>query len=165
MKYSDKNFGVCRDQLHGAALAYHRHPRPGKLEIVATKNMRDAADLSLAYSPGVGITMSGISVRSIQGTLYTAKGNLDASAPMLPSPNTAVPLVITATRLLLLRMIRSENRCILTGRIRSSGDLDSQIDGLDLNGLTGERLEGLRHRTDRRHRIGVKVWASAGVIF
>ena len=36
-----------------AALDYHEHPKPGKLEIRATKPMATGRDLSLAYSPGV----------------------------------------------------------------------------------------------------------------
>ena len=31
-----------------AALTYHRYPKPGKLEVVATKNMVDQRDLALA---------------------------------------------------------------------------------------------------------------------
>ena len=36
-----------------AALDYHEFPKPGKLEIRATKPMATGRDLSLAYSPGV----------------------------------------------------------------------------------------------------------------
>ena len=35
------------------ALFYHQHPRPGKLEIQATKPLGNQRDLALAYSPGV----------------------------------------------------------------------------------------------------------------
>ena len=35
------------------ALDYHEFPKPGKLEIRATKPMANGRDLSLAYSPGV----------------------------------------------------------------------------------------------------------------
>ncbi|MFX8481513.1 hypothetical protein ABTL74_19365, partial [Acinetobacter baumannii] len=41
------------DDLHQAALAYHRLPRPGKLEIQASKPLANQRDLALAYSPGV----------------------------------------------------------------------------------------------------------------
>jgi len=34
--------------LRGAALHFHEHPRPGKLEIVATKPLANTRDLSLA---------------------------------------------------------------------------------------------------------------------
>ena len=41
------------EDLRTAALAYHRLPRPGKLEIQATKPLANQRDLALAYSPGV----------------------------------------------------------------------------------------------------------------
>src|ERR1700746_3437424 len=41
------------EDLHPAALAYHRLPRPGKLEIQASKPLANQRDLALAYSPGV----------------------------------------------------------------------------------------------------------------
>ncbi|MCU7923485.1 MAG: hypothetical protein KZQ88_12405 [Candidatus Thiodiazotropha sp. (ex Dulcina madagascariensis)] len=41
------------EALRRAALDYHRSPRPGKLEIKATKPMANQCDLALAYSPGV----------------------------------------------------------------------------------------------------------------
>src|SRR5262245_39730444 len=41
------------DDLHTGALVYHRLPRPGKLEIQATKPLGNQRDLALAYSPGV----------------------------------------------------------------------------------------------------------------
>ena len=36
-----------------AALDYHKHPRPGKLEVRATKPLANGRDLARAYSPGV----------------------------------------------------------------------------------------------------------------
>lgn len=36
-----------------ASLEYHRHPRPGKIEVVPTKPLANQRDLALAYSPGV----------------------------------------------------------------------------------------------------------------
>ncbi|WP_370450694.1 NADP-dependent malic enzyme [Palleronia sediminis] len=39
--------------LRAAALDYHRHPRPGKLEVRATKPLANGRDLARAYSPGV----------------------------------------------------------------------------------------------------------------
>ena len=38
--------------LKKAALEYHEFPRPGKLEIRATKPMANGRDLARAYSPG-----------------------------------------------------------------------------------------------------------------
>src|SRR5438309_11881697 len=56
-KFGTGNAGVrmssYSEDLHSAALAYHRLPRPGKLEIQATKPLANQRDLALAYSPGV----------------------------------------------------------------------------------------------------------------
>ena len=37
------------------ALEYHASGRPGKIEVVPTKETKTQKDLSLAYSPGVAI--------------------------------------------------------------------------------------------------------------
>ena len=37
--------------LKADALHFHREPRPGKLEIAATKPLANQRDLALAYSP------------------------------------------------------------------------------------------------------------------
>ena len=37
------------EELNSAALAYHRFPKPGKLEIQATKPLANQRDLALAY--------------------------------------------------------------------------------------------------------------------
>ncbi|HHI71875.1 MAG TPA: hypothetical protein ENJ91_12800, partial [Rhodobacteraceae bacterium] len=42
-----------KTRLRQDALDYHEHPKPGKLEIHATKPMANGQDLALAYSPGV----------------------------------------------------------------------------------------------------------------
>ena len=41
------------EDLKAGALVYHRLPKPGKLEIQATKPLGNQRDLALAYSPGV----------------------------------------------------------------------------------------------------------------
>ena len=48
------------EDLRSAALAYHRLPRPGKLEIQATKPLGNQRDLALAYSPGVAAACEAI---------------------------------------------------------------------------------------------------------
>ena len=60
----------------GDPLAYHQHPKPGKLEIVATKPMETQADLSLAYSPGVADVCTQIEKETHDVYKYTAKANL-----------------------------------------------------------------------------------------
>ncbi|TXI06890.1 MAG: hypothetical protein E6Q73_00100, partial [Pseudorhodobacter sp.] len=41
------------ENLRQAALDYHEFPKPGKLEIRATKPLANGRDLARAYSPGV----------------------------------------------------------------------------------------------------------------
>ncbi|MGY9011162.1 MAG: hypothetical protein ACKVLN_02970, partial [Rhodobacterales bacterium] len=41
------------ESLRKAALDYHQFPKPGKLEIRATKPLATGRDLARAYSPGV----------------------------------------------------------------------------------------------------------------
>ncbi|OED36875.1 malic enzyme [Chromatiales bacterium (ex Bugula neritina AB1)] len=64
------------DELRDAALQYHRYPKPGKLEISATKNMVNQRDLALAYSPGVAIACEEIVKDSSQAAELTARANL-----------------------------------------------------------------------------------------
>ncbi len=60
------------------ALVFHAHPRPGKIEIRATKPMATQRDLSLAYSPGVAAPVRAIAENPDAVFDYTAKGNLVA---------------------------------------------------------------------------------------
>ena len=66
------------DKLHDAALHFHEFPKPGKLEIVATKPLANTRDLSLAYSPGVAIPCEEIAADPAAAYKYTSKGNLVA---------------------------------------------------------------------------------------
>ncbi|MDR6266495.1 NADP-dependent malic enzyme [Roseobacter sp. N2S] len=61
-----------------AALDYHEFPKPGKLEIRATKPMATGRDLSRAYSPGVADACLEIEKNPADAVRYTAKGNLVA---------------------------------------------------------------------------------------
>jgi malate dehydrogenase (oxaloacetate-decarboxylating)(NADP+) len=65
-------------ELRQAALEYHEHPVPGKLAIVATKQMSNQHDLSLAYSPGVAAACEEIVADPANAFRYTARGNLVA---------------------------------------------------------------------------------------
>jgi malate dehydrogenase (oxaloacetate-decarboxylating)(NADP+) len=60
------------------ALAFHRHPQPGKISITPTKPMGTQRDLSLAYSPGVAVPVRAIARDPDRAYDYTAKGNLVA---------------------------------------------------------------------------------------
>ena len=66
------------DSFRESALAYHRLPRPGKLEIAPTKTMANQRDLALAYSPGVAAPCEEIAADATAANLYTARGNLVA---------------------------------------------------------------------------------------
>ncbi len=64
------------DQARHAALDYHEFPKPGKLEIRATKPLANGRDLSLAYSPGVAEACLEIKADPSTARRYTARGNL-----------------------------------------------------------------------------------------
>jgi malate dehydrogenase (oxaloacetate-decarboxylating)(NADP+) len=59
-----------------AALDYHEFPRPGKLEIRATKPLANGADLARAYSPGVAEACLQIKTDPATASRYTIRGNL-----------------------------------------------------------------------------------------
>src|SRR5881409_455559 len=58
------------------ALEYHEKGRPGKIEVVPTKEAKTQHDLSLAYSPGVAEPCKEIAANKENVYKYTAKGNL-----------------------------------------------------------------------------------------
>src|SRR6187551_1382827 len=58
------------------ALEYHSKGRPGKIEVVPTKDAKTQRDLSLAYSPGVAEPCKEIAAHKEDVYKYTAKGNL-----------------------------------------------------------------------------------------
>jgi malate dehydrogenase (oxaloacetate-decarboxylating)(NADP+) len=60
------------------ALEYHAKGRPGKIEVVPTKEAKTQRDLSLAYSPGVAEPCKEIFEDIENVYKYTAKGNLVA---------------------------------------------------------------------------------------
>ncbi len=67
-----------KDILRQAALLYHEFPKPGKLEIRATKPLANGRDLARAYSPGVAEACLEISNVPENASRYTARGNLVA---------------------------------------------------------------------------------------
>jgi malate dehydrogenase (oxaloacetate-decarboxylating)(NADP+) len=60
------------------ALYYHSKGRPGKIQVIPTKETSTQRDLSLAYSPGVAEPCLEIAENVENAYLYTAKGNLVA---------------------------------------------------------------------------------------
>ncbi len=68
----------AKQTLRSAALFYHEHPKPGKLEIRATKPLANGRDLSRAYSPGVAEACLEIKADPANAARYTSRGNLVA---------------------------------------------------------------------------------------
>ena len=64
--------------LRQAALDYHEHPKPGKLEIRATKPLANGRDLARAYSPGVAEACLEIKADPMNASRFTSRGNLVA---------------------------------------------------------------------------------------
>jgi len=64
-----------QSDLQLASLALHTKGRPGKLEILPTKSLATAHDLSLAYSPGVAAPCLEIEKNPDTAYDYTIKGN------------------------------------------------------------------------------------------
>jgi malate dehydrogenase (oxaloacetate-decarboxylating)(NADP+) len=67
-----------QDNARQAALDYHEFPRPGKLEIRATKPMANGRDLARAYTPGVAEACLEIKADPAAAARFTARGNLVA---------------------------------------------------------------------------------------
>src|SRR3954466_11520013 len=60
------------------ALEYHSKGKPGKIEVIPTKEAKTQRDLALAYSPGVAEPCKEIALNKDDVYKYTAKGNLVA---------------------------------------------------------------------------------------
>ena len=75
---TDESRMTPKETQRQAALDYHRLPRPGKLEIRATKPLANGRDLARAYSPGVAEACLEIKADPATARDYTARGNLVA---------------------------------------------------------------------------------------
>lgn len=73
---TEKN--LTSGDLDEQALFFHRYPRPGKLEIQATKPLGNQRDLALAYSPGVAAPCLAIRDNPEMAAEYTSRANLVA---------------------------------------------------------------------------------------
>ena len=69
---------MSKTSLKEEALHYHAKGRPGKIEVIPTKETANQRDLSLAYSPGVADPCLEIAKKKEDVYKYTAKGNLVA---------------------------------------------------------------------------------------
>jgi malate dehydrogenase (oxaloacetate-decarboxylating)(NADP+) len=77
-KMNNDNNDLAHSDLEDAALFFHKHPTPGKLEIQATKPLGNQRDLALAYSPGVAAPCLAIRDDPATAADYTARANLVA---------------------------------------------------------------------------------------
>lgn len=75
---TDTKTDAAKEAVRKAALNYHEFPKPGKLEIRATKPLANGRDLARAYSPGVAEACIEISKNPVDASRYTARGNLVA---------------------------------------------------------------------------------------
>ena len=64
------------DELHDAAISYHKYPKAGKLDVVPTKKMVNQRDLALAYSPGVAAACTEIATNPAAAAELTIRANL-----------------------------------------------------------------------------------------
>ena len=67
-----------QDNARQAAMDYHEFPKPGKLEIRATKPLANGRDLGRAYTPGVADACLEIKADPSTASRYTARSNLVA---------------------------------------------------------------------------------------
>ena len=64
------------DDLKKAALAFHRLPKPGKLDVQPSKPLGTQRDLSLAYTPGVAAVCETIAENPEEAASLTGRQNL-----------------------------------------------------------------------------------------
>ncbi|WP_455477484.1 NADP-dependent malic enzyme [Bartonella sp. B41] len=74
----NNNSNLLKTELDSTALFYHQYPKPGKLEIQATKPLDNQRDLALAYSPGVAAPCLAIHEDPNLAAQYTSRSNLVA---------------------------------------------------------------------------------------
>ncbi|TMV52510.1 NADP-dependent malic enzyme, partial [Thioclava sp. BHET1] len=65
-----------QDNLRQAALDYHEFPRPGKLEVRASKPLANGRDPSRAYSPGVAEACLEIKADPANAARFTGRANM-----------------------------------------------------------------------------------------
>ena len=111
------------------ALEFHSHKRPGKLEIIASKNMTTKRDLALAYSPGVAVPVKKISENPEAAYDYTSKGNLVAVIS-----NGSAILGMGDLGALASKPVM-EGKSVLFKRFADIDSIDIEIDSKDTNSI------------------------------
>jgi malate dehydrogenase (oxaloacetate-decarboxylating)(NADP+) len=109
------------------ALEFHTHKKPGKIEIVSSKNMTTKRDLALAYSPGVAAPVNAISKDPETAYDYTSKGNLVAVIS-----NGSAILGMGNLGALASKPVM-EGKAVLFKRFADIDSIDLEIDSNDVN--------------------------------
>src|SRR5215475_4838893 len=115
--------------LDEQALFFHRYPRPGKLEIQATKPLGNQRDLALAYSPGVAAPCLAIRDNPETAADYTSRANLVA----VISNGTAV-LGLGNIGPLASKPVM-EGKAVLFKKFASIDVFDIEIEALDIEAM------------------------------
>jgi malate dehydrogenase (oxaloacetate-decarboxylating)(NADP+) len=109
------------------ALDFHSQNKPGKIEIVSSKNMITKRDLALAYSPGVAAPVRAISENPESVYDYTSKGNLVAVIS-----NGSAILGMGNLGALASKPVM-EGKAVLFKRFADIDSIDLEIDSSDAN--------------------------------
>ena len=109
------------------ALDFHKDKKPGKIEIISSKNMTTKRDLALAYSPGVAAPVKKISENPEAAYDYTSKGNLVAVIS-----NGSAILGMGNLGALASKPVM-EGKAILFKRFADIDSIDLEIDSKDAN--------------------------------
>jgi len=115
-KYTDKE-----------ALDFHVKGKPGKIEIISSKQLSTQRDLSLAYSPGVAVPVVEISKKPQTAYDYTSKGNLVAVVS-----NGSAILGLGNLGALASKPVM-EGKSVLFKRFADIDSIDIEIDSSDAN--------------------------------
>ena len=115
------------DELKSGALVYHSQPKPGKLEIVATKPLVNQRDLALAYSPGVATACEAIVENEAEAANLTTRSNLVA----VVSNGTAV-LGLGAIGPLASKPVM-EGKAVLFKKFAGIDVFDIEVDALEVD--------------------------------
>ncbi|MFL2884528.1 MAG: NADP-dependent malic enzyme [Candidatus Pelagibacter sp.] len=107
------------------ALDFHKDKKPGKIEIISSKNMTTKRDLALAYSPGVAAPVKMISKNPEAAYDYTSKGNLVAVIS-----NGSAILGMGNLGALASKPVM-EGKAVLFKRFADIDSIDLEIDSLD----------------------------------
>ena len=122
-KYTDKE-----------ALDFHIQGKPGKIEIISSKQLSTQRDLSLAYSPGVAVPVVEISKNPQTAYDYTSKGNLVAVIS-----NGSAILGLGDLGALASKPVM-EGKSVLFKRFADIDSIDIEVDSKDTNEIINKIL-------------------------